>query len=71
MGAVIREDPRDPAFRMAAEPGTADISILGSRKELALINSCPRDAHLRFEADGHRYFYENAEVSCSVSRLQG
>ena len=69
VGGVLLEPPRDPAFQVPAEHGTESTSGLSSCTELACVNSCARDAHLRFEPDGHYYFYDGNAVACSVTRL--
>ena len=70
VGCVLLESPRDPAFRVPAEHGTESTSSLFPCTELSCVNSCPRDARLRFESAGHRYFFDGNAVSCSVLRLQ-
>ena len=66
VGCVLLEPPRDPAFQVPADPGRESTSSLSPCAELACVNSCPLDARLRFESDGHRYFFDGNAVSCSV-----
>ncbi|CAE7836607.1 unnamed protein product [Symbiodinium sp. CCMP2592] len=68
-GSVLREAPRHPVFDVPENTGTESVEHLRPCLDLANINKCDRDALLRFEAEGHRYFYKDVSVSCSVTTL--
>ena len=70
VGHVLGRDPKTPVFNLPADHATASTIFLEPCTDLAVINRCERDEHLRFESDGHRYFYRNSPVSCSVSCWQ-
>ena len=56
-------------FIVPDDHATASTGTLTSCTHPAGINAHERDSHLRFEADGHNYFWNGASVGCSVPRM--
>lgn len=67
VGAVLGRDPTTPCFEVPADPATASTFFLRSCTDLSAIHPCQRDKSLRFEPEGHKYFYNDAVVGCSVA----
>ena len=70
------EDERVPSvgamlcnFIVPEDHATASTDTLTPCAKLAGINAHERDAHLRFQSDGHKYYWKSELVGCSVSCL--
>ena len=68
IGSVLLEPPKEPVFRVPNDHSTASTATLRPRTELACINSCDLDKHLKFQSDGHVYFFKDAKVGCSAAK---
>ena len=67
-GSVLLEPPKEPVFRVPSDHGTASTATLRPCTELASINSCDLDKHLKFQSDGHVYIYKDAKVGCIAAK---
>ena len=54
---------------MPSQPETAATASLSACTDLARINHFPTDEFLRFESEGHKYFYNDTVVGCSATWL--
>ena len=58
-----------PVFQMPDDHITASASAIIACTELAATNAHPRDLRLRFQAEGHSYFWDDRLVDCSAPWL--
>ena len=69
IGNVIGVDaPQSPTFIMAQDPLRDNTSALKSCDILAEINRHDMDHRLRFEAEGHSYFFDDKKIDTSATR---
>ena len=67
VGSVIgSETPLEPTFRMTAEPSRDNTDVLQPCDTLAQINSHEMDHRIRFEPEGHRYFFDGKKIDTSA-----
>ena len=59
--------PRHPIFVLPADPQTSSPEELSPCTALAEINSHPLDARIRFEPNGHVYFFDEKKIDTSAS----
>ena len=67
--AVLHRTIAAPVFRLPDDHMTADATTITGCTELAIANGHPRDKQLRFQAEGHSYFWNDKLVDCSAPWL--
>ena len=70
VGSVIASNsPSEPFFQMTENPAADDTDGLESCSALANINPHEIDARLRFQTEGHAYFFDEEKVDTSARSL--
>ena len=64
---IASKTPQNPTFAMTSDPQRDNTDILKPCDTLALINSHEMDHRLRFEAQGHMYFFDDKKVDTSAT----
>jgi hypothetical protein len=67
---LCQEAPSEPMFVMAADPGGDPTDDLLPCRQLARVHPHARDARLRFEAKGHKYYLDEVLVDTSAPWLR-